>query len=365
MGILRLLPYIRQHYNHVLRPINLEDIKGRRIWVDVHGPLYRCAYATPGDVCAVVKSFLAFNQRLREAGAKTVLVFDSPTPTPEKVEHCLLQRRSQREVIQLRRQTQHQDLLRLLQQLEEQGAKQPTEEATAPDQVGRRARIQAHFARGAVAVPMGTVQAILDALDQQGEDYRISRWGDAEEEAAKAARPCDLVASDDLDALIFGAPVLVRYIDRLGLPPPEHSRNGLRMRAPTQIHLSEFIESFRFEQRRQLIDFAILCGCDFAQKLHGLGPVRSHQIINEYGSIGRFRNSSDGRQFSKEAWQAFDYRAAQRIFERSAWAGGACTRKLSIDDARQVAASRDGKMLSSEYVNNSSKLLWQCVHGHQ
>ena len=231
MGILRLLPYIRQHCSHVIRSISIEDIRGRRIWVDAHGPLYRCAYATPGDTAAVVRGFLAFNHRLREAGARPVLVFDSSTPVPEKVEHCLMQRRRQRESMQRRCEAQHQELLRLLRQLAEQGAKQPDEEGEpcASNWAERRARIQAHFARRAITIPPGAVQDILDALDQECVEYRISRWGDAEEEASKAAEPSDLVASDDLDALVFGAPTLVRYIDRLGLQTPELPRTRLML----------------------------------------------------------------------------------------------------------------------------------------
>ena len=131
MGILRLLPYIRQHCSHVIRSISIEDIRGRRIWVDAHGPLYRCAYATPGDTAAVVRGFLAFNTRLREAGARPVLVFDSSTPVPEKVEHCLMQRRRQRESRQMRCEAEHQELLGVLEVREERGDEDGRAEAVA------------------------------------------------------------------------------------------------------------------------------------------------------------------------------------------------------------------------------------------
>jgi len=41
------------------------------------------------------------------------------------------------------------------------------------------------------------------------------------------------------------------------------------------------------------------------------------------------------------------------------------SRKLTIESMRQVAESHGGKCLSDTYVNNQSKLLWQCAKGHK
>ena len=62
-------------------------------------------------------------------------------------------------------------------------------------------------------------------------------------------------------------------------------------------------------------------------------------------------------------WQA----SMNNIKNKSSWCSHCHwgRRKLSIDDAHRAAANRDGNMLSSEYVNVGSKLLSQCVHGHQ
>lgn len=39
--------------------------------------------------------------------------------------------------------------------------------------------------------------------------------------------------------------------------------------------------------------------------------------------------------------------------------------KLTLEDAQQIAFKRDGKCLSTVYVNNSGPLLWECRYGHQ
>jgi len=38
--------------------------------------------------------------------------------------------------------------------------------------------------------------------------------------------------------------------------------------------------------------------------------------------------------------------------------------KLTIKEMQEIAESRGGKCLSKEYVNNYTKLKWQCDEGH-
>ncbi len=80
------------------------------------------------------------------------------------------------------------------------------------------------------------------------------------------------------------------------------SRTGVQLskseakRLPTVIEMVEVMEGLGFTSRRQLADFGILCGGDFAGKLYGIGPVRAHAIIFKYGSLGRFKSSPEGKK---------------------------------------------------------------------
>lgn len=47
--------------------------------------------------------------------------------------------------------------------------------------------------------------------------------------------------------------------------------------------------------------------------------------------------------------------------QENSWNG---KRKKTIQDARILAKSYNGKCLSVEYLNNSTKLVWQCSEGH-
>ena len=39
--------------------------------------------------------------------------------------------------------------------------------------------------------------------------------------------------------------------------------------------------------------------------------------------------------------------------------------RLTIEEMQAIAKERGGKCLSTEYINTNTKLLWECVHGHQ
>ncbi len=40
-------------------------------------------------------------------------------------------------------------------------------------------------------------------------------------------------------------------------------------------------------------------------------------------------------------------------------------KKLTIEEMRSIAEERGGKCLSNFYVNSQTKLLWECLKGHQ
>lgn len=40
-------------------------------------------------------------------------------------------------------------------------------------------------------------------------------------------------------------------------------------------------------------------------------------------------------------------------------------KRLTIDDLKRIAKNRDGKILSTHYVNRKSKVFWECKDGHR
>ncbi|KNZ78328.1 putative flap endonuclease 1 like protein [Termitomyces sp. J132] len=83
----------------------------------------------------------------------------------------------------------------------------------------------------------------------------------------------DYVVSEDTDVLIYEAP-LVRNLTNKNAPLTLVS--GAEIRALLQLDRASFV------------DFAILLGTDFSQRIKNVGPARALKFIREHGSIERF-----------------------------------------------------------------------------
>ena len=108
---------------------------------------------------------------------------------------------------------------------------------------------------------------------------------DAEAQASYMAARGDVwaVGSKDYDCLLYGAPVLARYLTLTGrewLPAQRRSRPL----TPELIKLSENLALLEIS-RGQLVDLAILVGTDFNQGVKGIGPKKALKLVREYGSI--------------------------------------------------------------------------------
>ena len=108
---------------------------------------------------------------------------------------------------------------------------------------------------------------------------------DAEAQASFMAAKRDVwaVGSKDYDCLLYGAPILARYLTLTGrewLPAQRRSRPLI----PELIRLSENLALLGIT-REQLVDLAILVGTDFNQGVKGIGPKKALKLIHDYGSI--------------------------------------------------------------------------------
>jgi flap endonuclease-1 len=108
---------------------------------------------------------------------------------------------------------------------------------------------------------------------------------DAEAQASYMAARGDVwaVGSKDYDCLLYGAPILARYLTLTGrewLPAQQRSRPLI----PELIKLSENLVLLQIT-REQLVDLAILVGTDFNQGVKGIGPKKALKLVRSYGSI--------------------------------------------------------------------------------
>ncbi|TMI49908.1 flap endonuclease-1 [Candidatus Bathyarchaeota archaeon] len=111
---------------------------------------------------------------------------------------------------------------------------------------------------------------------------------DGEAQASFMAAKGDVwaVGSKDYDCLLFGAPILARYLTLTGreyLPSKKTSRPLI----PELVKLEENLEALGIS-REQLVDLALLVGTDFNEGVMGIGPKKGLALIRKYGVAEKF-----------------------------------------------------------------------------
>jgi len=91
------------------------------------------------------------------------------------------------------------------------------------------------------------------------------------------------VGSKDYDSLLYGAPILARYLSIAGqefLP----SQHRMRRLIPELISLADNLRALGIT-REQLVDLAILVGTDFNEGVEGFGPKKALALIRKFESL--------------------------------------------------------------------------------
>ena len=232
----------------------LDEIGGR-VGVDAYNALYgflaniRQRDGTPlkdskGRVTSHLSGLLYRTANLYEAGIKPCYVFDGEPPDLKS--NTVEKRKERRDE-----------------------AEERYEEAARR---GDEAAMLKHAQQATRLEPpqVETSVALLEALNVP--------WVEAPSEGeAQAVRMCeddalDSVGSQDYDALLFGAPTLVRNLTIRG-------RGGKDL-TPERIVLEETLEELGLT-REALVEVAILVGTDYNDGIHGYGPKTALETVRE------------------------------------------------------------------------------------
>ena len=111
---------------------------------------------------------------------------------------------------------------------------------------------------------------------------------DGEAQASFMAAKGDVwaVGSKDYDCLLFGSPILARYLTLTGreyLPAKRTSRPLI----PELVKLKDNLEALEIT-REQLVDVALLVGTDFNEGVMGIGPKKGLSLVRKYGAAEKF-----------------------------------------------------------------------------
>ncbi|XP_069790974.1 uncharacterized protein [Narcine bancroftii] len=129
----------------------------------------------------------------------------------------------------------------------------------------------------------------------------IEAPGEAEATCAALVKAgkVDCTATEDMDALPFGCTRLVRNVS---------ARKDARVE---EFSLPAILEALELTQE-QFVDLCILMGCDYCEKIKGIGMKRALPLIQTHGSIEGVVRSLDQRRFpAPDSWP---YQEARSLF---------------------------------------------------
>ncbi|EFO62244.1 Flap structure-specific endonuclease [Giardia lamblia P15] len=211
-----------------------------------------------GEVTSHLVGLLAKVIRMAEAGIKPIFVFDGKPPEDKQGE--LEKRRQAREAAELEQQ-----------KAEEEGNLERAKQ----------------LSRRTVKVTQQHCKQAERLLDVLGIPYIIAA-GEAEAQCVAMAkeRLCEGVASSDLDVLAFGSPCLIRNLAQGG------------DREIMEINLNIVLKELGFSYD-EFLDLCILCGCDYANSLEGIGPKTAYKLIVKHRSIEEVLAADQGKLAEK------------------------------------------------------------------
>ncbi|HEC81615.1 MAG TPA: flap endonuclease-1 [Thermoplasmatales archaeon] len=245
---------------------SLKDLANRVIAIDAHNAIHqflsiiRQRDGTPlkdaqGRVTSHLSGLLYRTANLVEARIKPVYVFDG-VPHPLKAKTIEARRE--------RKETAEQEWKEALEKGDIETARKKAQQTSRiTDEVIE----QSKTLLSALGIPC--IQAPSEGEAQAG---HMVKKGDAY-----------AVASQDSDALLFGAPILVRNLAITGRRKLPNKQAYVKIE-PELIRLEVNLRSLGIVHR-QLVDMAILIGTDFNEGIKGIGPKKSYDLIKRVGNV--------------------------------------------------------------------------------
>lgn len=109
------------------------------------------------------------------------------------------------------------------------------------------------------------------------------------------------VGTEDMDSLTFGTNILLRHL----------TFSEARKMPIKEFHLDKVLEGFELS-REEFIDLCILLGCDYCEKIRGIGPKNAYKLIKEHKNIeGILKNLDSKKHQAPEGW---NFAEARRLF---------------------------------------------------
>jgi len=269
MGIKGLTKLLGDEAPAASRKVKFESFFGRRVAVDASMHIYQAMVVVgrsgtdtlttdTGESTAHLQGMLYRTARMLEAGIKPVYVFDGKPPELKGGE--LGKRLGKRG-----------EATAMLEEAKEKGDQEAIEK----------------YSKRTVKVTKQHNEECKELLRFMGVPV-IEAPSEAEAECSDLCRRglVYAVATEDMDALTFGASRLARNL----MAPPSAKLDVM------EFELEKVLQELQLTQE-EFVDMCILLGCDYCGTIRGIGPKKALQLIKEHHSIKAILKSLDKERY--------------------------------------------------------------------
>lgn len=283
MGISGLTKLLGDHARGSLKENDIKNYFGRKIAIDASMSIYQFLIAVrqegnvlaneAGETTSHLMGMFYRTIRMVDAGIKPVYVFDGKPPQLKSV---VLSKRLERR-------------------------KEAIGSLEEAHEIGTTADVD-KFSRRTIRVTKEHNDDCRKLLKYMGIPY-LEASGEAEAQCAALCRAGKVfaTASEDMDSLTFGTPILLRHL----------TFSEARKMPILEIHHDVALKELNLTQE-QFVDLCILLGCDYCDGIKGIGPHRALQLIKQYGTLDAIISNIDSSKYPiPEDWP---YQEVRQLF---------------------------------------------------
>ncbi|XP_074087423.1 flap endonuclease 1 [Macrotis lagotis] len=283
MGIHGLAKLIADVAPSAIRENDIKSYFGRKVAIDASMSIYQFLIAVrqggdvlqneEGEATSHLVGMFYRTIRMVENGIKPVYVFDGKPPQLKSGE---LAKRGERRA----------EAEKQLQQAQDAGAEEEVEKFTKRlVKVTKQHNDECKRLLSLMGIPFleapSEAEASCAALVKAGKVYAA--------------------ATEDMDCLTFGSPVLMRH-----LTASEAKKLPIQ-----EFHLSRVLQGLGLTQE-QFVDLCILLGSDYCESIRGIGPKRAIDLIQQHKSIEEIIRRLDPKKYPvPDNWL---HKEAHRLF---------------------------------------------------
>jgi len=329
MGILGLSKLIADVAPAAIKENEIKNYFGRKVAIDASMSLYQFLIAVrqeggaaltneSGETTSHLMGMFYRTIRMVDNGIKPVYVFDGKPPQMKAGE--LEKRKEKRDVAQA-----------ALDKAKEEGDMEEV------DKQNRRL----------VKVTKDHVNDVKVLLKHMGIPY-VDAPCEAEAQCAELVKSGKVYAAgtEDMDALTFGTNILLRHL----------TFSEARKMPIKEFHVASVYEGFELDHD-QFVDLCILLGCDYVDKIRGIGPKKAIELIKKHKSIEVILENIDKTKYPPpENWM---FTEARRLFKTPDVTPAAeCDLKWEKPDEEGLVAYMCGeKGFGEDRIRNGCKKL--------